>query len=71
MECMPEARVTRRDDARFHCRGPRRAGRFLPPYWRSGWPGRYGGLGVKTVTRGMPVTVFLVAAVCGNFGRAF
>jgi hypothetical protein len=31
----------------------------------------YPALGANTVTRGFPVTVFLVAAVCRNFGRAF
>ncbi len=49
------------------------------PAWRGGssflaavLPGpAYLVSGAKTVTRGFPVTVCLVAAVCRNFGRAF
>jgi len=53
-------------------RGPRLAGRFPPSLTGvPAGPAAYGGLGANTVICGMPVTVFLVAAVCGNFGRAF
>ena len=56
--------------ARFHGPRPRVAGRSS--FLAAVLPGpAYLVSGAKTVTRGFPVTVCLVAAVCRNFGRAF
>lgn len=62
--------MTPRAGVRFHGPQPRTAGRILLPYGYglvSGYPVP----GWKRVTSGTPVTVFLVAAVCGKRGRAF
>src|ERR1022692_1635430 len=67
---MAVARVTPRAGGRFHGRGPGRPG--VPPFLTvSGLAGGYGERGWNRVISGMPVTVFLVAGVCGNRGRAF
>ena len=57
--------------ARFHGPRPRTAGRFPPSPRLSRVAAVYPALGVNMVTRGFPVMVCLVAAVCRNFGRAF
>jgi hypothetical protein len=62
------------------CRGGAARGSTVRgPGWRGGFSFPAGqclamanaALGAKAVTCGFPVTVCLVAVVCGNFGRAF
>jgi hypothetical protein len=50
---------------------PRGRGRNFPPFGRSGGAGVQELPGAYTMTWYFPVTVCLVADVCGNFGRAF
>ena len=67
---MNSTRMTQRAGVRFHGPRPRRADSFSF-LTKLRLVRGYVWQGAKQVMRGLPVTVALVAAVCGKPGRAF